>query len=162
MPYGVYLYSYATTVEAAKNEAKHVLRLLKGHKPDYPVFFDMEEDRITKLGKTKILEITKAFCKCIEDAGFVYGTYANTNWYNNYLTDKWYDTKVKWLAQYYNKVTYKGHYDIWQYSDKGSVAGINANVDMNFCYLSFLEGDVDNDGKVTAADARKILRLPLD
>ena len=30
---------------------------------------------------------------------------------------------------------------------------------MNFCYISVLEGDVDHDGKVTAADARKILRI---
>ena len=30
---------------------------------------------------------------------------------------------------------------------------------MNRCYTSFVKGDVDNDGKVTAADARKILRV---
>ena len=30
---------------------------------------------------------------------------------------------------------------------------------MNFCYISVLEGDVNHDGKVTAADARKILRI---
>ena len=30
---------------------------------------------------------------------------------------------------------------------------------MNFCYISFLKGDVDGDGDVDAADARKILRI---
>ena len=32
IPYGVYIYSYATTVAAAKGEADHVLRLIKGKK----------------------------------------------------------------------------------------------------------------------------------
>ena len=30
---------------------------------------------------------------------------------------------------------------------------------MNRCYTSFVKGDVNNDGKVTSADARKILRV---
>ena len=159
IPYGVYLYSYATTVEKAKSEAKHALRLLKGHKPDMPVFLDLEENRIAQLGRAKILEIAKTFCYEIEKAGYTYGTYANKNWFENYLTDKWYDSKVKWLAQYNSTVTYKGDYDIWQYTSGGTFSGFSGKFDMNFCYLSYLTGDVDGDGKVTAADARKILRI---
>jgi len=159
IPYGVYLYSYATTLEKAKSEAKHALRLLKGHKPAYPVFLDLEESRISALGNSTILPIAKAFCAEIEKAGYQYGTYANKNWFSNYLTDKWYDGKVKWLAQYNSSVTYKGDYDIWQYSDSGKVSGINGKVDMNFCYLSFEKGDMDGDGKVSTSDARKILRI---
>ena len=159
IPYGVYLYSYATSTDAAKSEAEHALRLIKGHKPQYPVFLDLEESSIAKLGKAKILEIAKTFCYYIEKAGYTFGIYANTNWFNNYLTDSWYNSKIKWLAQYYKEVTYKGSYDIWQYSDSGKVSGIDRVVDMNFCYLSFVPGDINNDGKVTASDARKILRI---
>lgn len=159
IPYGVYLYSYATSTEKAKSEAAHAIRLLKGKTLDLPVFYDLEEPRISSLGKTKTLEIAKTFCNEIEKAGYVYGTYANKNWFTNYLTDSWYDTKVKWLAQYNKNVTYKGTYDIWQYSCTGKLDGIKTNVDMNFCYISLLKGDVDGDGKVTASDARKILRI---
>lgn len=159
IPYGVYLFSYATTVEKAKSEAKHALRLLEGHTPSLPIFYDLEISDIRNLGKAKILELAKTFCYEIEKAGYVYGTYCNTDWYNNVLTDKWYDTKVKWLAQYFDKVTYKGEYDIWQYTDEGKLDGVNGKVDMNFCYISIEEGDIDGDGKVTAADARKILRI---
>lgn len=134
IPYGVYLYSYATTVEKAKSEAKHALRLLKGKTLQMPVFYDLEEEAIRKLGNKKILEIAQTFCEEIEKAGYVYGTYCNTNWYTNYLTDKWYDTKAKWLAQYYKQVTYKGTYDIWQYSSTGRIEGIKGNVDMNYMY----------------------------
>lgn len=157
--YGVYLYSYATTAEKAKSEAEHALRLIKGKKLQLPVFYDLEESRISVLGKTKILEIAKTFCYEIEKAGYEYGTYANKNWFESYLTDKWYDSKVKWLAQYNSTVTYKGAYDVWQYSSTGRIDGINGNVDMNLCYMSILDGDANGDGKITAADSRKILRI---
>lgn len=37
IPYGVYIYSYATTKEMALSEAKHVLRLVDGHKLSFPI-----------------------------------------------------------------------------------------------------------------------------
>ncbi|MBR5496919.1 MAG: glycosyl hydrolase family 25 [Clostridia bacterium] len=159
IPYGVYLYSYATTAEKARSEAAHVLRLLKGYRPELPVFYDLEESRISALGNRKILEIAKVFCDVITNAGYLYGTYANKNWFSNYLTDKWYDNYPKWIAQYNSSVTYKGTYDIWQYTDKGTVSGIKGSVDMNIAYVSFLRGDVNSDGKITAADARLALRF---
>ena len=44
IPYGVYIYSYAMNTAAAKSEAEHVLRLLQGHEPSYPVYLDMENE----------------------------------------------------------------------------------------------------------------------
>ena len=158
IPYGVYHYSYATTIKKVRSEAAHVLRLLEGHKPDMPVFFDLEENCIASLGKNIILELSKTFCEEIAKAGYLYGTYANKNWFSNYLTDEWYDKYPKWLAQYSSSVTYDGRYDIWQYTDKGYVPGIRGLTDMNIAYISFEKGDVNGDGKVTAADARLILR----
>ena len=158
IPYGVYLYSYADTVEKAKSEAEHCIRLLKGHNPTMPVFYDLEEEKIRKLGKDKVLKIAQTFCYYIEKAGYLYGTYGNTDWFTNCLTDKWYDQYPKWLAQYNNVVTYKGTYDIWQYTDKGKMAGHSCNFDMNYCYTSFVNGDVNLDGKVNAADARLALQ----
>lgn len=158
IPYGVYLYSYATTVEKARSEAEHALRLLKGHYPELPVFFDLEEARISSLGNARILEIAKVFCEEITKVGYMYGTYANKYWFSNYLTDKWYDLFPKWIAQYSSEVTYTGKYDIWQYTDSGKVNGIRGKVDMNIAYMSYLKGDVNGDGKITAADARTALR----
>ena len=158
IPYGVYLYSYATDVEKAKSEAAHALRLIKDLNFDLPVFLDLEEPRISELGKTKVLEIAKTFCSIIEQAGYTYGTYANKNWFDNYLTDLWYDSKIKWLAQYNSTVTYTGRYDIWQYTSSGTFDGISGRFDFNRSYVSFLKGDANGDGEITAADARTILR----
>ena len=44
IPYGVYLYSYADTVAKAKSEANHVIRLIKGKKLSYPIYYDMEDE----------------------------------------------------------------------------------------------------------------------
>ena len=43
MPWGVYLYSYATNVSEAQSEVEHVKRLLKGKKPTMPVALDVED-----------------------------------------------------------------------------------------------------------------------
>lgn len=156
--FGVYLYSYATTPEKARSEAEHVLRLVKDIDFDLPVFLDLEEEQIRRLGKAKILEIARTFCEIVENAGYTYGTYSNKTWFTDYLTDAWYDSKVKWIAQYYDRVTYTGRYDIWQYTSTAKIDGIRGNVDHNRCYISFVRGDADGDGNITAADARTVLR----
>lgn len=138
MPFGVYLYSYANTVEKAKSEAQHVLRLIKGHKLQYPIYYDLEDAKTTgKCSKELILEIAKAFVNTLEAKGYWVGIYANKHWNTTYLTDKWYDTKARWIAQYASKCTYKGEYGMWQYSSKGKVNGIQGNVDMNYCYVDY-------------------------
>lgn len=138
MPYGVYLYSYANTVEKAKSEAAHVLRLIKGHKPQYPIYYDLEDgDTTGKCSKDKILEIAKAFVNTLEAQGYWVGIYANKYWNTTYLTDTWYDSKARWVAQYNSECTYNGEYGIWQYSSTGKVNGISGNVDMNYAYVDY-------------------------
>lgn len=159
IPKGVYVYAYFTTVDKAREAAQFAIKLLNGSKIEYPLFLDLEESCIRKLGKAKILELAKVFCEEVEKAGYQYGTYANKDWFSNVLTDKWYDNYIKWVAQYNNECTYKGTLDIWQYTSSGNVPGINGRVDMNHCYTSFVKGDVNNDGVVTPADARTILRV---
>ena len=43
IPFGAYLYSYAKSTAQAKSEAEHALRLIKGYKLSYPVYYDLEE-----------------------------------------------------------------------------------------------------------------------
>ena len=131
IPFGVYLYSYADTVDKAKSEAAHCLRLIKGYKLSYPVYLDLEENG-TQSGA---VERANIFGDIIEKAGYWCGIYANLNWWRNYL--KGLDRFTKWVAQYNNECTYTGTYDMWQYSSKGKVSGIKGSVDMNECYRDF-------------------------
>ena len=41
IPHGVYLYSYAVNDTQAESELAHILRLIKGHKFEYPIFLEM-------------------------------------------------------------------------------------------------------------------------
>lgn len=137
IPYGAYLYSYATNVDKAKSEAEHVLRMLKGRKLEYPVYYDLEDAVVSAVGPKQILANAQTFVKTLEDAGYWVGIYANTNWWNNYLTDPWYDNVARWVAQYHTECQYEKDYGIWQYSASGKVDGVKGNVDMNYAYLDY-------------------------
>lgn len=148
IPFGVYIYSYAKSVESVKSEAAHVLRLVKGYKLSFPVYLDLEEDG-TQAGA---VERANVFGDIIEKAGYWCGIYANLNWWNNYL--KGLDRFTKWVAQYYKECQYKGsHLDMWQYSSKGKINGISGNVDMNYCYRAFPTEILGGESKVEAAPA---------
>lgn len=136
IPYGVYLYSYATTTEMAVSEAKHVLRLIEGRDLSYPVYFDMEDNKTLNSDHAAI---ASAFCDEIEKAGYTVGVYANLNWWTHYLTDPVFEKWDRWVAQYNTTCDYTGRYSIWQYSSKGKVDGIEGNVDVN--YLMETDGD---------------------
>ena len=135
IPFGVYLYSYADSVDKAKSEAQHVIRLIKGHKLSYPVYYDLEDKTTAACSKETIAAIAKAFCDAIEAAGYWVGIYANTNWWNNRLTDSVYDKWVRWVAQWgVEKCSYAKPFGIWQKTSDGSVPGLRGRVDLNECY----------------------------
>ena len=132
IPFGTYLYSYADTVEKAKSEAQHVLRLVKGYNLTYPIYYDLEETSVrNSVSKSQIAQIAKAFCDTIEAAGYRVSIYANTDWFTNYLTDPMFNNWNKWVAQYNYRCTYAGSYTMWQCTSSGSVNGISGAVDLN-------------------------------
>ena len=137
IPYGVYLYSYADTVEKAKSEADHVIRQIKDKKLSYPVYYDLEDDSLLKLSNSKLAQITEAFAGRLKANGYSkVGIYANKNWFEKKLTNKTFQKYPKWVAQYSNLCTYSGNYVVWQCTNKGTVNGIRGNVDINFLISS--------------------------
>ncbi len=136
IPFGVYLFSYATTTKQAKSEAQHCLRVISGYNLSLPIYYDLEDAKTTgSCSNSQILKISKAFAEVITEAGYDVGFYANTYWWTTKLTDSYYDNFSRWVAQYNSECTYDGQKDIWQYSSKGSVAGIKGNTDMNALYF---------------------------
>lgn len=136
IPFAVYLYSYATTEQKIDSEIAHTLRLIGSHKP-FCVYFDMEDNSTTKLGKAKLTAFAKRFCEGIKAKGFKVGVYANQHWFTNYLdvAELHRSGYSIWCAKYSSaKPNIAAPYDIWQYSSKGRVDGINGNVDMNYMY----------------------------
>ncbi len=142
--WGAYLYSYALNLEEAKSEVQHALRLLNGKRPEYPVFFDMEDADGYKAkhgmpSNQGLVDICKTFLLGIEDAGYYASLYASLSWLNNQLNSHELDRFDKWVAQWNTSCSYKKPYGIWQYTDSGKVDGISGNVDMNIAYTNYPE-----------------------
>ena len=150
IPFGVYLYSYADSIEKAKSEAAHVLRLIKGYKLSYPVYLDLEESGTSEGAVERVI----VFGDIIEKAGYWCGIYANLYWWEMILK-KGLERFTKWVAQYNVACEYDGaNLDIWQYSSKGRIDGSGGNVDMNECYRD-LPGEILGGKTVTQAAAKK-------
>lgn len=132
IPYGVYLYSYADTLEKAQSEAQHVLRLLEGHDPAYPVYYDLEDNITLELSDSMKTQVAATFCNIITDNGYEAGVYSSLYWWNDYLTDPVFNNWSRWVAQWNPTCDYQGEYELWQCSSTGQVVGIEGNVDLNF------------------------------
>ncbi|MBR5596918.1 MAG: Ig-like domain-containing protein [Lachnospiraceae bacterium] len=136
---GVYFFSQAVNEVEAVEEASMVLGQVKGYKLTYPVFIDVEPSggRADKLSSGERTKVINAFCQTIQNGGLRAGIYANKTWLSQKMNVSALSGYKIWLAQYNSKVTYSGRYDMWQYSDKGTIPGIPEKVDMNLSYLSY-------------------------
>lgn len=131
---GAYHYSYFTSIEGAKKEAKMCLEFIKDKSFELPVFIDVEENRIIGQGKENITQGIIEFCKIIENAGYKAGVYANLNWFTTYIdVQKIIDCGYAiWLAQWNSSITANFKVNYWQYTSKGKLEGISGNVDLNY------------------------------
>lgn len=133
IPYGVYLYSYATNAARAKSEAQHVIRLLQGKTPTYPIYYDLEDKTLENMSPAQLGENASVFFNTLKAAGYTnVGVYGNTSWFTNKLTAPVFSQYPKWVAQYNTVCAYTGGYHMWQYTNTGSIPGISGNVDLNF------------------------------
>ena len=140
MPIGVYHYSYARSVDEARQEAEHCLSIISGYAYEYPIVFDIEDKKIleaTQENKRIMTDIVKAFCNRIEQAGYYAAFYANPNWLDNYLySNELLGRYDLWLAQW-NIESPSKPCGIWQYSSEGYVPGIDGKVDLDYAYIDY-------------------------
>lgn len=158
IPYGIYLYSYATKLEgpsdinidseSVSSEIAHILRILDnlntlGYSPNIKtkVFYDIEDDSTIYLGKEKLTNMADTFCTKIEESGYKCGIYANKYFYTTNLDYNYLSSKYGiWYAYWNNLNTYEDalsninsdlNYNIWQFTSNGIIEGINGYVDLN-------------------------------
>ena len=165
IPYGVYLMSYANTVEKARSEAKHVLRLIEGRKISLGVWYDIEDNGTSgAINKETLTNIINTFCNTIKNAGYKVGVYGNLNWLENKIEKTIKDNYDIWVAQYYSKCEYEGKYIMWQHTSSGKVNGISTNVDMNILYedLPVINNNDNNNSKTNNSEIVKSLQKALN
>ena len=141
---GVYFFSQALTQEEAEEEARTVLAQLADYQIDYPIYYDWEpisdeNARTATISATEITSCAQRFCQTIEQAGYRAGVYFNLDIALSYyhLTDLM-DYEF-WLAEYQDTPSYPFAFGMWQYTDQGSVPGVEGGVDMNLCFKSYGE-----------------------
>ncbi|SFN59236.1 Lyzozyme M1 (1,4-beta-N-acetylmuramidase), GH25 family [Pseudobutyrivibrio sp. UC1225] len=135
---GVYIYSYATSVEAAIQEAQLVVQWIEGYNINFPVAFDIEDKTQKGLDANTCTAMANAFASVINAAGYTPILYTYTNFYKAHFTSAL--ACDKWIAQYADHNDIAG-WAIWQYSSGGAVPGVNGRVDMNVAvkdYTAFI------------------------
>ena len=140
IPWGTYVYSYATRAEHGRMEADFVLQCLDAvkniGKPSLPIYYDLEDTTVLNSGNA--IPAGKEFCTYLSEKGYNVGVYANLNWWRNYLNDPFFDDYSRWVAQYNYECNYTGPYDCWQYTSSGSpaLAGLcqSQGLDLNWWY----------------------------
>lgn len=134
IPWGTYLFSYATNMDKVQSEIRHTLRLLAGRKPPYGVWYDVETDEQQEC--KEIVDLCDAYCSAMEKAGYYCGIYSGALWFDGgCLDDPKLDRYDKWAAQYWKECECKKPYGIWQYTDKLFIAG--KQFDGNWAYKDY-------------------------
>ena len=145
IPFGLYWFSYALSVSDAAKEADYVCDIADKYKITFPVIaYDWEYDsddyaaeKGVSMTNDKRYQFAVAFLKRVKERGYTPVIYTNYDYLNKgfkALTSA-YDV---WFAYPGgdSKPSITG-LTIWQYSWKGDVPGINADVDMNYCYKEY-------------------------
>lgn len=142
IPYGLYWFSYAYSVEMAIKEAEHLINFIGDSKPSYPLYFDFEYDSekyANKNGvtvtKNLLTEMATAFCNTLEKAGYYAGIYANADYIVNHFNSDIFNKYDLWYAYWSSNCNRS--VNMWQYTSSGTVPGISGNVDMNKCYQDY-------------------------
>lgn len=129
LAFGVYHYSYATTVSGMRAEAKGFVNLLNKIKPiPYFVALDIEEASQYALSSDQLQKIIKAFIDIVEDAGYFCALYSYEAFLSK-LSPSFRGKYAIWCANISRKPSIS--YNVHQYSFTGRINGIGGSVDLN-------------------------------
>lgn len=136
---GVYFFSQAISEEEAREEARQVLSWLEGKEIQCPIVYDwehIEEDtaRTDSVDGETVTACARAFCEEIREAGYDPMIYCNGMLgYLSYDLTQLEDYPL-WYAEYEDYPSYAYEVTIWQYTESGTVAGIQGKADRNIWF----------------------------
>ena len=137
---GVYYYTYATSEAMADAELALLRQAVYGKELTLPVAVDVEDNKLGKLDKQSLTDLTAYALHEVEQLGFYAQLYTYTSFAKAHLFVGGaalhpYDV---WLADYTGKtpnVTF--NYNAHQHTSKGAVPGITGNVDLNVTTINY-------------------------
>lgn len=149
---GVYFFSTAASEEEAKEEADWTADYIAQYQITYPVAFDCEgfgraDSAQHSLSVTQRTDIAIAFLNRIYERGYTPMFYSSMHEMTG--DAKWETSRIEknyriWVSQYPSapypqteKSSYQGAHAMWQYTNRGTVAGISQPVDVNIAYFGY-------------------------
>lgn len=139
---GAYFFSQAVTADEAREEAEFLLQSVADYPLTGPMVFDWEPvtGREEETVRTDGLEgetltaCALAFCQTVEEGGYSPMIYFNQELgYLNYDLSQLTDYRF-WLAEYNTPPTFAYSFAMWQYTNEGTVPGIDHPVDLNLAF----------------------------
>ena len=140
IPVGVYYYTYAVSHTSADAELALLKTALTGKTFELPICVDVEDNKLRKLGKQALTDLTAYALATIEQWGFyamlyTYTSFAKSRLYMIGAALKPFDV---WLADYTGKTPAVDFaYGMHQYTSKGTVPGIKGGVDLSRAYKDY-------------------------
>ncbi len=164
---GAYFFSTAVNEQEAVEEADWVADYIAGYQITYPVAFDCEgfdQPDSAQYGLTNAerTDIAIAFLQEIYNRGYTPMFYASMGELSG--SAKWDTERLEnqyriWVSQYppvpypeTARSSYGGVHAMWQYTNRGTVAGIDRPVDVNVAYFGY-EGTADAQSPDTPEEA---------
>lgn len=149
---GVYFFSTAVSEAEAIEEANWVADYIAQYRITYPVAYDCEgferaDSAQYGLSKESRTDIAIAFLNRIYERGYTpmfYASMGELTGEAKWVTSRIENTYKIWVSQYpaapypqTEKSSYQGVHAMWQYTNRGTVAGIGRPVDVNIAYFGY-------------------------
>ncbi len=136
---GCYIYSYALTREEMLSDARMMAGWISGKEFEMPVYLDVETKDQAALPEGELLSLVQTFRSYLTNLGYFCGLYTSYNWYDWFLGMDCLPKECLWVAKWTLSGTLSQnmseHFALYQYSESGSVPGIEGAVDLNVCYM---------------------------
>lgn len=133
---GVYFFSGAVSEQEAEEEADYIIEKLNGEPLELGIVLDVETigsgtSRHDDLSAEQYTANTSAFCERVRAAGYNPIVYSNIFWEATHYDMTKIGNYDVWYADYMTTPQTPYMYRFWQYTDSGTVPGINGAVDLD-------------------------------
>lgn len=141
IPYGIYLFSYSTTLNGAKTESDFTNSMIDKYdlNPTLGIYYDIESwstknSSSNGITKSRYDEIVQLYVNSVSNhVSYKYKVKVYSGrWYAMNRLGSVSKKYVDWVAEYNSTCKYDEPYSMWQYTSKGRVPGIEGNVDISY------------------------------
>lgn len=147
IPWGAYFYTYSASSSDDISELNHILRLLKGKKPTYPIAIDVEDADGAKVRKNawnfnNVNRNAKYLLEGLKKNGYYPILYTGYEEIENYISKEVWQSFDMWWAQWHSSCGYQyNNLGMWQYGGETNFIDnpyINGKIfDQNYAYKDY-------------------------